>query len=144
YLVDLSESWIKRPDEFAILPVGRLSLEHEAEKVFSKFAVPNRVEQNRTVTETRDHCVRCGLRNIFGVFGRGDLYRQGVVFGRAIKITDFDNPKLGGTRGMRNRGAFNHAHLSQDPCFGSEPPAGSNVFRQNLVLDLIALAVCEQ
>ena len=31
-----------------------LSIQHEPEKFFAEFAVPNRVEQNRTVGETRD------------------------------------------------------------------------------------------
>src|SRR3989454_12817254 len=90
-----------------------LSIQHEPEKFFAKIGVPNRVKENRTlfVTETRDYCVWRGLRNDVRLVVGSDLYRQSVRFGRAIEITHFDKPKLGGVWLGRNGRTFEHAHL---------------------------------
>src|SRR5213076_3013478 len=107
-----------------------LSIQHEAKKFFAKIGVPNRVEENGTVlvTEVRDDRVRrrLGKRPRF-VVGK-DLYRQSIGFGRAIEITYFDEPELGGVGLRRNRGTFKHAHLPKRSGFGAEPATRGDVF----------------
>ncbi|PYK84130.1 MAG: hypothetical protein DME41_03895 [Verrucomicrobia bacterium] len=127
---DRTYAWTERADQISISSAGVLSIQHESEKFLSKIGVPDRVEENRIVivTETCDDRVRrrLGKRPRF-VVGK-DLYRQSIGFGRAIEITYFDEPELGGVGLRRNRGTFKHAHLPKRSGFGAEPATSGDVF----------------
>src|SRR2546423_14967675 len=72
------------------------------------------------------------------------LNRKRVGLGRAVQITDFDEPDLGGIVSARDRDFFGDAHLPNGPCLRAEPAAVADVSWQDFALDSRALTIFEQ
>src|SRR5205823_4967817 len=143
-VVDFGNARMERANKFAIATLSVLSIRHQAEKPFTEFVVPDRVEQNRTVFEAGNDGMGRGLQNIFRFVSRRDFYRQRIVFSWTVKITDFQKPKLGGVRSGRNRRAFEHSELPQRSRLRAKPATSRDILRQDYVFEAGTFAVIEQ